>query len=578
MMRIAMIWNLWKRVQQPVAAASLALLLAAGPAFAQQAPIQTPPQPPAGSQTTTTPTTSTTVPPAQTGTAATAGSLRLDAGIEEGMEFEPETPPIAENAISLSLERAIEIALRNNLDVVLQRFNRATARLSLLQALGAYDTRLEGTASAQDTVSPTLDPTRLTQFEQRRLLFEINQPLPNGGEVGVGLDNSRNVGASREGSFTSYDSGLTFSLFQPLLRNFGGNSQREQNLLVARTNSLISLQEFETQVTTTIRQVVDAYWDLAEANLQLQVAQESLSLAQELHNRNKIQVEVGTLPPLDLVQSEAAIAEREEAIILAQTNIGNAEDNLRLLLNLPTEGQYWALPIRTTTDPEGGRITIDVAEALRTAFAERADLRIRDLAIEQSQVQAAFARNQALPQLNLDVNYNLAGTGTGVGNAFEQVYGIDFDGWSAALFFSLPLQNRAAKAGRTLANLAVESAETQRELLESQITNEVRQAARGVDSAAKTIEAARVSRQFQERNLDAERKRYENGMSTSFQITQIQEDLTQARQREVTAIINYRRAVSDFYRATGRLLDEEGIELLDPAEELKRYQFSLFGR
>jgi outer membrane protein TolC len=99
---------------------------------------------------------------------------------------------------------------------------------------------------------------------------------------------------------------------------------------------------------------------------------------------------------------------------------------------------------------------------------------------------------------------------------------------------------------------------------QSLITTEVRRAARAVETAAKTIDAARTSVRFQEQNLEAEKKRYENGMSTSFQITQIQDDLTQARSREVQATINYRTALAEYYRSIGQLLDEHGVTIDDP--------------
>ena len=82
--------------------------------------------------------------------------------------------------------------------------------------------------------------------------------------------------------------------------------------------------------------------------------------------------------------------------------------------------------------------------------------------------------------------------------------------------------------------------------------------------------AKKVSTRLAEKNLDAERKRYENGMSTSFQVTQIQQDLTAARSREVSAITGYRKALVEYYRAIGKLLEQNSIEVLDegkPAAE-----------
>ena len=97
--------------------------------------------------------------------------------------------------------------------------------------------------------------------------------------------------------------------------------------------------------------------------------------------------------------------------------------------------------------------------------------------------------------------------------------------------------------------------------LRTQIITQVRTAARAVETAAKQIDSAKVSRQLEEKNLDAERKRYENGMSSSFRVLQIQEDLTQARSREVTAVTTYRTALARYYRSIGRLLEQKGVEL-----------------
>ena len=98
------------------------------------------------------------------------------------------------------------------------------------------------------------------------------------------------------------------------------------------------------------------------------------------------------------------------------------------------------------------------------------------------------------------------------------------------------------------------------------IRTEVRTAARGVETAGKQIDSARVSRELAEKNLDAAQKRYENGLWTSFQVLEIQEDLTAARSREVEAITGYRRALLAYFRAIGVLLEQEGIELVDDAD------------
>jgi outer membrane protein TolC len=275
------------------------------------------------------------------------------------------------------------------------------------------------------------------------------------------------------------------------------------------------------------------------------------------------------------VQSEAAIAERDEDIISAQATLGDAADELRRLLNLPP-GELWELPINATSAPETEeRLAIDVPAAVSTALAERPELQQQQFQLEQNEINAAFFRNQKRPRLDLRVDYGpSAGSQETLSNVYSDLFGFDLTGWSTSLVFAYPIQNRSARAQSASADLSVDRAETELENLQDQIRTEVRQAARRVDTAAKQIDAARASVRFQERNLEAERKRYENGMSTSFEITQIQEDLTLARSREVSATIAYRTALTEYYRATGTLLQQQRVELVDPEQPINR--FSLF--
>ncbi|HEX7180363.1 MAG TPA: TolC family protein [Thermoanaerobaculia bacterium] len=526
----------------------------------------------------------------------TAGAARAQVAVNSTV-----APPgdaslqVQDGAVLLSLDEAVEVALRHNLGLIVERYTRAQARLGIQQNLGMYDTLANATATAAERTSPAISQLLASSSNRQAFNFDFSQLMPTGGRLSLGWENSREESDLAFQSFNpSFDSNLSFGLVQPLLRDFGRNIQ-ERQLLLARSRSQVSSQEFERQVTLTIQQVVNAYWDLVEARQQLIVAQQSLGLARELHDRNRIQVEVGTMAPLELVQSEAAIATREEDIIRSQASIGDAEDVLRRLLNLP-DGALWATEIRPATDPEMERVPIDLEESIQTALAERPELRAQQLQIQQAQIESRFFRNQTLPSLDFNVSYGTRGAGGnlivrddetgeiirtvpgGFGDAFEQVSGFDFDGWSTALVFGFPLQNRAARAQKAIADLDLERAQTEMQDLRQAIVTEVRQAVRRVETAAKQIDAARISRQFQEKNLEAEKKRYENGMSTSFQITQIQEDLTFAKSREVTAVIAYRTALAEYQRAIGRLTESEGVTLEDPAdpEPTRPWRFRLW--
>jgi outer membrane protein len=487
--------------------------------------------------------------------------------------------PMKDNAIQLSIDQAIEIALQRNLQIVVQRYVRNQSQLGVTQALGYYDLNLTGSANTFDQRGPVIDPTTFNQQGRSNgVSVGLLQNLPRGGSVQVGVDNTY-IPFSRTANGlpleATYGTGLNFTLNQPLLNGYG-QLAIERSILFAQTSSQISRQDFQLQVTTITQAVVNAYWTLVNNREQLTVARESLQLARDLNERNRIQVQVGTLAPLDITQSEAAIATRDEAIIQATSAVGDAEDTLRQLMNFPS-GALWSTPIVPTSDPQTTeKVTAHVDEALRIAFEQRPELHSNLLQLAQAKVDANYYRSLTKPSLGLNVEYGYRGTGLQFDNALSQVSGLDFRSWSASLQFKYPIQNRAARAQSAISNLDVDRFAELYEQEKKVVETEVRRAARGLDTAIKAIDAARIAREFQDKNLDAEKKRYENGMSTAFQITQIQDQLTQARSQEVTATVNYRTALAEYYRSIGRLLDQEGVVLDDPLSpdfHQQRYSF-----
>jgi outer membrane protein len=485
-------------------------------------------------------------------------------------------------------------ALQRNLGLLVERYERAQFRLRIDENLGIYDLSLVSQAFTSENTSPStgeLTGADILVTEQQNLFINPDQLTPWGGIAGFELNVFRNEDNSEfSNPNPRYQSDADLTLTQPLLRNFG-RLATERGIRIAQLNSGISREVFEQEVASTLQQVENTYWNLVEARQQVEVARESLSLARELHQMNRVRVDVGTLAPLELVQSEVGIATREEQIILAVASVENAEDQLRRLLHLE-QGELWERPIEPTTPPETERTAVDLASAIATARSERPELRNQQLRVDLLDLESRFARNQALPRLDLEARYGYNGIGGdvrdergvvvapgGLSDAFEQVTRRDFDGWRVQLTFAYPLQNRTARARKAIADLDLEQGRNELSDLEELIQVEVRSAVRGVRTAAQQIASTRASRGLAEQNLEAERKRYENGLSTSFQVLEIQEDLTAARSREVSAVAGYRRALAEYWRATGRLLEEEGVEFTDPLhvedEDLRRFGWGI---
>ncbi len=509
---------------------------------------------------------------------------------------------IADGQLRLDLDEAIAIALQNNLGLLVQRYQRSQSLFRINQEYGIYDLVLDVNSSVNSDSRPSasqLDGATVTQNETIAANAELRQPISSGGDFTINFQNSRSQSNSRFSDINpSLRSSLTVAFNQPLLKN-RGKKITERNLAVARLNSDISLEDLEVQVVDTVQTVANGYWALVEALEQLKVAEESLALAEELHEMNRIQIEVGTLAPLELVQSEAGIATREEEIIRVQAQIQDAADELRRLLNLD-EASFWDLEIFPTTSPEIPRVVIDLEASLSWALDRRAEIDRQEFQIASLVIDSEFLKNQGRPDLNLSVSYGRNALGgermacerpgtpsiadlfspcpeeyiridsldyfSTIGQFYSGILGQVFEGWNVGLNFSKPLQNRSARAQSRIAELALDQGRLELQDVMLSIRTEVRTASRAVETAGKQIDSARVSRELAEKNLDAAQKRYENGLWTSFQVLEIQEDLTAARSREVAAITGYRRALLAYFKAIGMLLDQKGIELVDDAE------------
>lgn len=489
---------------------------------------------------------------------------------------EAPTLRVEADGVHLSLADAFAIAMRQNRGLTVERYTVAEAEQGILESQGVFDLFSTADLSLVDSQGATVSSLEPSLFERRELQLGLQRLFPAGTQVGFGWNTQRDETNAPYKLSPSYTTSPGFRVQQPLLRNFGVNVTRRA-LILSRNNLDISREAFVERVTNVLQAVEDTYWLLDEARAQLRVSEEGLALARELHQMNQIRVDVGTLAPLELVQSEAGIATREEDIIRAQGRVGDAQDLLRRLLNVPS-GDLWTKDIVTVTEADPAVPAISLESEMAAALEKRSDLQRLRLLLKNREIEAAYARNQSLPRVDVSASYGLGGaagsgfltnpiTGerqrirTDLGDALNQVSGFDFPTWTLGVNFALPLQNRAARAQRAIADLELERVRAQLHDAESLVTTEVRTAARGIDTANKQVAAARASRLLAEKNLDAERKRYENGMSTSFQVLQIQEALTEARSREVSAGAALRRSLVEYYRVTGRLLETNQVEI-----------------
>ncbi|MRR12062.1 TolC family protein, partial [bacterium] len=366
----------------------------------------------------------------------------------------------------------------------------------------------------------------------------------------------------------TFSSALTASVTQPILRGFG-RDVNTRLVVQSRLAQDSSAWDFVATIQNAVQLVENAYWDLVYANANLEAKKEALDRAKDFNRITKIKIDVGALAPIEIVQTEVTIAQREQEIILAEGQIGDAQDRLKRLLNV-TDLSTWNRPIVPTDRPAEEKIEIDVEAGIRSAIEVRPEVKQALINIESRKISLVYNRNELKPRLDAKGAYGLSGVGynndaikqgSSYSDAFSQIGSWDYPNWSIGLNFAIPLRNRTAKANAAIAATDLDLAKTNLALLKQNLSLEVRTAARNVDTARRSVAAAKKARELAERNLDAERKKFDNGMTTSFTVAQVQNDLTTARSNELLAIAGYLKSMVAWHKAVGDLLPTKNVEI-----------------
>jgi outer membrane protein TolC len=410
------------------------------------------------------------------------------------------------------------------------------------------------------------------QSEIAPFLTGATEPFQNTFESSAGLEKKFSTGATADLEFQtgrlgsnsavqrfdpSWGSDLVLSLTQPLLKDFG----REYNLgqiVIAKNNREISDSQFRQRVIDVVSAVKETYWDLVRAIELLDVAEQSLGLAQELLEINKAKVEAGQLAPIDVVEAEAGVAFREEAVILAEDTIRDVEEVLRSFLNLDKELELPVSPIIPVDQPVDTRFSFSLSDSVRTAFTNRPEYLQIQKDLENRRVAIDLAKNQVKPRVDLVASAGVTGLGSTWENSTEEFDG-DYYDLRIGLRFKYPLGNRAARSQLVRRKLEQRQAELRIEDLEKNITLEVRSAIRQVQTNFKRIQTTRVSRRLAERKLEAEQAKFEVGISTTTDVLDFQVDLALARSRETEALIDYNKSLITLYQALGTTLERNNI-------------------
>jgi outer membrane protein len=378
---------------------------------------------------------------------------------------------------------------------------------------------------------------------------------------------------------------LDFFIQQPLLQGFGIASNNRY-IRVAKNNMKVSDLQLKRQVITTVSAVLNLYWDLVSFNDDLRIREQAVATAQKLLEDNQHQVELGSLPRIEVTRAQAEVSSTRENLLIAETNVSQQEIVLKNALSRNgvaspdlDEVHIVTLDKIVVPDKEDQKPTPElIDQALRT----RTELEQARINLESYKINLAGTKNGLLPTLSafaeltnngLSGDPNALSPGVippqysvgGYGNVLSQIIQRHFPNYSAGFSLNIPFRNRQPQADYVTDLLTVRQNELLLQKAENQVRVDVKNAVIGLQQARARYETAVATRTLAQQTLDAEQNRFKFGESTIAQVVQSQRDLANNQEAEIQAMANYTHAKISFDDAIGQSLEVNNISMAEAA-------------
>jgi len=531
------------------------------------------------------------------------------------------------DALPLSLNEAVRLALENNNDIHASRIDVEMAEHDLTASRGAYDPKLFSESYFERQSIPVASFFGGSNGNSLKVNNTTSQIGLSGLAPKYGGSYELSMSSTRYSSNNFFNtlnpavsSQLTFTYTQPLVRGLRTDDARRR-IEIAKKNLTLTDVQFRQKATEIITNVEQAYWELVNALKTLQVQIEAVKQSRAQVETNKRQVAQGVLAPIDVVEAEAQVKNFEQNVYSAQEQVTRAENTLKTLMLPDRKADLWSRALLPTTPVALEAPRVLLSEAVNAALENRMELAQLRTSAEINQIDQKFYRDQTKPQVDLELSYSSNGyagsisdntnplitdmnalqnriaelssiaglpqvqTNTlnptvpanmqgGYGQSLSNMLGQDNPTVKVGVKISLPLKNRTAKAelGHSLAE--GRRIETQRAQTEQMIEADVRNAMQSVRSVEARLTAAAAQRLAADQQYTSEQRKFQAGMSTVYLVLQRQTDLVVARGKELQAQTDLNKAIADFQRAIGNTFGYRNVAVISDGLRLEQTENS----
>jgi outer membrane protein len=425
--------------------------------------------------------------------------------------------------------------------------------------------------------------------------WNYQQAFTTGTLMSVTFDNTRFGQANPVPTVSpQLNSNFRLQLSQHLLQGFGFTPNR-RFIVIAKNNRELTDVAFRLQVTTTVDQIQNMYWDLVNAYENVKVQQDALALADRTLSDNKKQVEIGTLAPIEIVRAQSQVATSQQALIVAKTNLELQQLLMKNALSRTVQNpeliEAEVIPTDTMRLPAEDEAAAPAQDFVNDALGHRPELAESRIDLKNREISMKAVKNSLLPSVDLFAYYGGQGLGgsqnpanvcgdprsipgictppgevfppISIGGTLGQLFDSSHPDKGAGISINIPLRNRTAQANNVRSQLEYRQAQLRLQQVENEVRIEVRNAQFALQQNRASVAAAQAAVDLAQQSLDAEQKKYALGASTSTLVLQQSSALTQGRSNLVAARAAYEKARVELDRATGLLLEHNGIDLAD---------------
>ncbi len=463
--------------------------------------------------------------------------------------------------LDLTLADCIVRAFKNNSEIQVKSIDPAVREDDVQIAWSAFEPSLMGGYNLYYDAekSANLFSQGVSKMRDITANAGIGGKLVTGTQYNVGLDFERYWNNSIIQTINpAYTVEPKITITQPLFRGFG-IAVNEADIHIAKNNKLMSDQDFAGTVMDIVTRTKNVYYLYFYTLENRSIAALALERSQSLLNINQARYAKGLASSVDLLETEAAVSDREKNLISSEKALQRAEDELKFVTNIVDDPEMWNARLELANRPELEASEVELVEALQTAFDHRPDYKAAALELKNRDIQIVVTKNGLLPIVDLTGSFGLNGLDRNTSQAFKKI-DTEYEEWNLGAQVTVPF-GMGDRAKYDQAKLQKKQALIAFKRLEQAIVLEVREKVRNVEIQYRVVKAAELSLEKERQNYAAQRERYAAGQVSTHDMLDYQDKLSRAELDQVRALIDYNIILAELDKVQGITLENNGIIL-----------------